>query len=431
MPISEAPPRPPALLPFRGRFFYGWAVVFAFLVIGTLTFGVRSSFGVFFVSLETEFGLPRAATSSIASAYQIFGCMTSFICGWAADKYGPRTVLTIMGISTGLGMLLTSQTSSFWQLYLTYGILTAIGTGPTAVLMMSTVSRWFVKKRGLALGIATIGGGMGTFAVPPLAAFLISHADWRTAFLVMALSFAPVMLILSRLVKRNPREVGSYPDGVKTNLSDVVGSAIHSTSGLSWKQAARTRSLWMVLFTWGTFSATLFLITTHIIPHMTDIGFSATEAALFLSILGGVTIACRIPLGYLTDRVDGKAITSACGILFVVSALSLVWVKELWLFYLIAAACGIVWAGFGPPLIMVVGNTFGVAHLGAIFGTLDVGFGLGAAIGPAVGGYVFDISGSYNLAFIIGAAGMLVCSILVLLVRREYHPPPETPGKTS
>ena len=198
----------------RKRLFYGWVMIAAFLVFGIVLFGINSSFGFFFKSIEGEFNLTRAVTSAITSTNQIIVGICALITGLALDRYGPKTVVLIMGIFAGLSLLLTSQTTSVWQLFVTYSVLLSIGIGPAYVVLSSTISRWFDKKRGIALGISGAGLGLGTIVISPLATYLISNFDWRTAYMVIGLLVWIVVIPISWLLKRDPRDIGALPDGM-------------------------------------------------------------------------------------------------------------------------------------------------------------------------------------------------------------------------
>ncbi len=169
----------------KDRLFYGWVLVIAFFIIQAILLGVNTSFGVFFKSIEREFDLSRATTSAIFSVSSLLSCLFSVLGGWASDRYGPRVVLFLMGLFTGLSLVLTSQTNAAWQLFITYSLLLSTGIGAIYVVTMSTISRWFDKKRGLALGIAMSGSGLGMVVMALLAALLISKCQWRIADLVI------------------------------------------------------------------------------------------------------------------------------------------------------------------------------------------------------------------------------------------------------
>ena len=160
---------------------------------------MRFSFGVFFKSIEAEFDWSRAATSGVFSAYMVVSSVVVIAAGWAVDRYGPRIIILLMGLFTGLSLLLTSQISSPWQLFITYSLLLSIGTGAMHVVLTSTASRWFEKKRGFALGIASSGAGLGMVIMSPFAAYLISGFGWRMAYIVMGLIAWLIAIPLSRL----------------------------------------------------------------------------------------------------------------------------------------------------------------------------------------------------------------------------------------
>ena len=409
----------------KDRVFYGWVVVVAFIIMGTTFLGIRISFGVFFKSLESDFGLSRAATSAVFSAYMVLGCIFAMVCGWALDRYGPRVIVLLMGIITGLSLLLTSQATLPWHLFITYSLLLALGTNSTYIVTMSTVSRWFSKKRGLALGIAGSGAGIGTIIMPPLATFLITAFDWRMAYIVMGAMAWLIVIPLSVLLRKDPYQIGALPDGEKSVLTDIpIGETetVEETlqSGdLSLSQAFRTRSFWLFLSLWLFFATNTFLVLTHMVPHITDTGFSAGEAAAVLSLMGIVTIAGRVVMGIVADRIGRKNGCIICLFCQLGAMIWLVWAQDLWVFYVFAVVYGFAYAGMSTVMAAIVSDTFGLSRIGAILGVLELGFGAGAALGPAIGGFIFDVTNSYDIAFLIGAFAMLIATLLIPPIRRE------------
>jgi len=413
-----------SLFGLKDKVFYGWVVVTAFFVIGITLYGIHFSFGVFFKSIEGEFNLTRAATSAILSANMLLAGIFSFFAGWALDRYGPRIVVLLMGIFTGLSLLLTSQTSALWQLFITYSLLLAMGTGALYVVPMSAVSKWFDKKRGLALGLASLGIGLGTMIMAPFATYLISILDWRGAYFVIGIIAWLVVIPLSRLLKKGPSEVGALPDDVKSYSKDVKSTEgsiqLHDSSLL---RVFRTRSFWLLVFIWFFFASCLFLVFTHLVPHVTDMGFSAGEAATVLSLVGVASIVGRVVMGIASDRLGRKLAAITCTLLQAGAMVWLIWSQDLWMFYLFALVFGFATSGFGITMAALIGDTFGVGKLGAILGVLEIGFGVGAAVGSAMGGLIFDINQSYFLAFLIEAAAMLVVTLLVALIKRATSRP--------
>ena len=151
------------ILDSRNRIFYGWIVVVSFLLIGIVLYGTVQSFGVFFKSIESAFSITRAATSAVVSTHTVLAGVAAFITGWLLDKYGPKRVVLLMGFFTGLSLILTSFTSSPWQLFVTYGVLLPLGTGAVYVVSTSVISRWFNKRRLGSIPLARSGRTFGTF----------------------------------------------------------------------------------------------------------------------------------------------------------------------------------------------------------------------------------------------------------------------------
>ena len=406
----------------REKIFYGWVVVLVFLTIGVTLYGIRFTFGIFFKSIESEFELTRAATSAVISASMVLSGVSAFIAGWALDKYGPKIVVLMMGLLTGLSLVLTGFTDSLWQIFITYSLLLAMGLGALFVVPMSVVSRWFDKKRGLALGIASSGVGLGMVIMAPFATYLIANFEWRTAYTVIGIIAWVVVIPLSRLLKKEPSEIGELPDGVQSKPPVPAGAVNDNQSSfLTLSQAFKTRSFRVALIMWPLYSSNVFFMMTHLVPHITDIGFSPATAASILSLLGGTTIAGRVLLGNISDRIGRKLTVSICALLQAGSLALLVWGQELWMLYLVAFAYGLGFGGMSPVLAALAGDTFGMGSIGAILGMLEVSFGFGGALGALIGGIIYDVNGSYLPAFAVWTVIMLTVSILVRLIKVEKY----------
>jgi len=290
---------------------------------------------------------------------------------------------------------------------------------------MSTVSRWFDKNRGLALGIAGSGVGFGTVIMAPFATYLISSFDWRMAYVIMGLIAWLTVIPLSRLLRKDPYEIGALPDGVKSDSIDrCLSKSINEEDDnqpidFSPVQAFRTRSFWLIMFIWLFYASCLFLVFTHLVPHATDIGFSAGEAATVLSLIGGSAIAGRVLMGIASDRIGSKLTAIICSLVQAGALLWLIWAQDLWMLYLFALVYGFAYSGMSPSMAALIGGTFGLRRLGTILGILEIGFAIGAASGSAIGGLIFDVSNSYFLAFLLVSVAMLVVAILIALIKQE------------
>ncbi len=408
----------------NSKIFYGWLIVAATLLILCVLQGMRYSFGVFFNSFETEFMLSRTTTSTIVSAFMVFIALFGTFNGLALDRYGPRIVFSIMGVITGLSLLVTSQMHYLWQVFFSYSLLLAIGIGGAMPLVSSTVSRWFNKNRGLAIGITTSGVGFGSLIVAPTAGFLISSFDWRTAFIIMGISIIIIVLLLSAILRKEPADIGTVPDGPKSKRSADKSETKPNGSdnvGLSLRQAIKTKSYWFISIALMIFSMCLVLILTHIVPHAIDLGFSTLEASTILSVMGACHIISRLLGGRIADIV-GTRLPAACyPLLGVAGFMILIWSHNLYSLYIFAVIFGLCWGGWGVIMVNHVVNVFGSRYSGALLGSTEIPYAMGSAIGSALGGFIYDINGSYIPAFIIAAIGLAINSPLIIQTgKKEY-----------
>jgi len=408
---------------FKNKVFYGWVVVATFLVIGTVIYGLQNSFGVFFKSIESAFLLTRTSTSTIFSVQNVFGCVLAFIGGWAVDKYGPRMIALFIGFFTGLSLLLTSQTNEFWQLFVTYSLLFSV-LGACYTTIISVVSRWFDKNRGLAIGIAGSGIGLGPVAIAPFAAYLITSFDWRMAYIILGLMAWLIVIPLSWLLKKSPDGTGIAANNTSSSSAESIIVQAKDAAGdqpaeFSFRDATKTRSFWLFGSVWLLTAFCHFLILIHIVPHATDIGISPMGAATVLSVIGASFVAGRLLMGKVSDVIGRKKTAIICSLFVTISLLCLIWTKDLLMLYIFAVVYGFAQGGLDTSMAALIGDTFGMRNIGMITGTLQLTYGIGMIIGPAVGGFVFDVNSSYFVAFVVLIFIMLIVTLLLAFTRQE------------
>jgi MFS family permease len=404
----------------KNRFFYGWVVVVAIFIISFIMKGVDSSFGVFFTSFESTFGLSRATTSAVLSVRMAFSCLSAVLGGWAIDRYDPRVVFSIMGLFIGISLILTGQTAAAWQLFVTYSLLLSIGIGAYYVVTMSTILRWFSRRRGIAIGIASSGGGLGIAFVAPLAAFLIESFEWRNAFMIMGVIVWLVILPIVQLLRKDPYEIGALPDGATPDdRTSRIKEDTASPPIVSLVKVFQTKNFWSFLFIWILLAFSFIFVLTHIVPHATDLGFSAIQSAIILSLIGIAMIAGGLVTGVLTNKISAKVIAVIGSLLQAGVLLWLVWGQKLWMLYLFGLLYGFTMGGLNTAITVLVGGAFNLKDIGKILGVLEIGIFIGAALGPYFGGLIFDVSSSYNLAFLIMAGTVLVRTLFVALITQE------------
>ncbi len=173
------------------------------------------------------------------------------------------------------------------------------------------------------------------------------------------------------------------------------------------------------MFIWLFYAFNLLLVLTHIVPHVTDIGFSSEEAAIFLSVISGMSIVGLVLMGRVSDSIGRKTTAIICSLLLMVAMISLIWAQNLWMLYLFAITYGFAQGGFVSPLTALIGDTYGLRNIGLIVSMLNIGWGIGAAIGPTIGGLIFDVKNSYSIAFLMAGAAMLIATLLIALIRQE------------
>jgi MFS family permease len=404
----------------KNKIFYGWFIVaFTVIIICTLL-GIQFSFTVFFKPLAAEFELSRFTTSSIFSLYMLLFSIFAIVGGLILDRYGPRRIFVLGGILAGISLLITSQTNAPWQLFLTYSFLLSLGISHVPSNSMALVSRWFIKKRRLALGLSSSGVSMANIIVAPVAASLLSGFGWRTSYMIMGLAALVIVIPLSLLLRRGPEDIGALPDGdasEQNNLDDIEQGSIEQP-GSTIVQTLKTPHFWLFFFIVFSMAVCLMMVMTHVVPHATDMGISTIAAASVLSFLGAFSIVSRLLIGKISNTIGINKALIVSMMVMVVSMFWLVWLRELWMFYVAAILLGLAWGGLEVGLIGMVADMFGVRNLGFTLGAVSMGFAIGAAVGPAVGGIIFDVRNSYTLAFV--AAGSLM--VLTALLSRLFLP---------
>lgn len=381
--------------------------------------GAQYSFGIFFKPVLNEFGWTRAATSGAYSVNSILYGVFSVTAGRLCDRFGPRLVVTTSGFLIGLGYLLMSQTSAIWQVYLFYGVLVSIGMSGCWVPLLSTTAKWFIKRRGLASGIAVSGVGVGIIIMPPLANQLISSYGWRTSYIIIGLIVLAGTVISAQFIRRDPSQMGLIAYGADTVKVESPHLQVH---GFSLQEAIRTRQFWMICVMFLCANFCLQTVIVHLVPYATDIGVSATAAATVLSVIGVVSIGSKIGAGSIADRTGSKRVMIVVSILMSASFLWLQSTSELWMLYVFAVVFGLAYGSFVSVQSPMVAEFFGLRAHGAILGPVVFAANIGGAIGSLVAGRIFDISGSYYWAFVLCAilgATSLILSILLRAVRNS------------
>ncbi len=400
----------------KPRLFYGYVIVALAFLVNSILGGTLYTFSVFFKPLSSEFGWSRAVTSGAFSLYMLLHGLLYIITGKLSDRFGTRIVLSGSGFFVGLGYLLMSQISAIWHLYLFYGVIIAIGMSGSFVPLTSAVTRWFAnhKKRGLMVGIAVAGVGVGTMIMPPVANWLISSYGWSTSYAVIGVMVLVLIMLAAQFLRRAPGQMQQLPhgqSGVQEEGSNV------EVRELSLKEAIRTRQFLVLSAAYFGFGVLLQAIMVHIVIHAIGLGISTSVAANIFVAIGGLGVTGRIIMGSASDRIGNKSVLIVC---FALMAVALVWLlvaKEAWMLFLFAVVFGFAYGGLVAAQSPAVADLFGMSSHGVILGVIVSIITIGAAVGPVMAGGIFDITGSYNFAFLVCIAFSIVSLILTLFLK--------------
>jgi len=394
------------------RFFYGYIVVFVGFIILTMTYSAQYCFGVFFKPILGEFGWTRAVTSGAFSLSMIISGLAGIPMGILNDRIGPRIVLTLCGLLLGVGLLLMSRVTTIWHFYLFYGLVIGIGVG-SMVPLVSTVARWFVKRRTFMSGIVVAGTGMGAVIGPPVADRLIAAYDWHLAYIILGCIVLITIVVSAQFLRRDPSQKGQVPYGEYLENEQPKPR----NDDFTVKEAVASGQFWLVFGQFICFGFCLFVIMVHIVPHATDLGISTISAAGILALIGVVSIVSKIAMGRVGDIIGNKKGFIIGFILVLLSLSWLLFTRELWGFYLFAVIFAV---GFGAHIAQhspAVAGLFGLTMHGSIYGILGVGMTAGEALGPVVAGYIFDITKDYKIAFIVTIMVCITGLILTALTK--------------
>ena len=384
------------------------------MIMSTM-WGVYYAFGVFFMPVLNEFGWTKAMTSGAFSLASLMNGLLAVAMGGLTDKFGPRMVMTVCGLFLGLGFMLMSQVSHVFHLYLFYGIFVGVGMSGSFIPLTSTVARWFFKRRGLMTGIVAAGSGIGALIGPPVASRLIPVYGWRMSYLILGGITLFAVVLSAQLIKRDPTQVGQAPYG--ENRAEQAGLDLR-VEGLSLREAIYSPKFWVFFTTGFCYGYCVFTIMVHLTPHAIESGISAVHAASILATIGCFSIVGKLLLGRAGDRVGNRRTLMLGFILMSLALIGLVPARIGWMLFLIAGLFGFAFGGIAVSHSPLVAELFGLRSHGVIFGVFGMSVGWGGAMGPYLTGYLFDVTDSYWMAFLLCAVISLIGILFAALLRR-------------
>ena len=399
----------------KAKYFYGYNIVAAGFTIQAVCIGALFAYGVFFKDIQAEFGWSRATISGASSLALFMMGAVGVLAGKLNDRIGPRILIVASAGFLGLGYLLMSRIQSPWQLYLVFGILAGIGFSTHDVITLSTVARWFEKRRGAMSGIVKVGTGSGQLLGPMMATLLLAIFGWRSANIIIGATALIALMLVAQLMRRDPQGMGLLPDGRRETTDSQADGG--EEPGVSLKEAARIEQFWTICMTEFAIFFCLFTIVVHIVPHARDLGLAPAYAAGVLSTIGGVSILGRILMGAANDRIGGKRALIICIVVLFCSFIWLQLASNAWMLFLFAVIYGFAHGGFFTVVSPMVAELFGTDSHGILFGIILFCGTLGGAVGPLIAGRIFDVTGSYQMVFFVLLVLSLTGFVLMMFLR--------------
>jgi MFS family permease len=378
-------------------------VVAICVAMNMLARGVSETYAVFLLPLEREFGSARAALTAIYSTYMLVHGLAAPLAGLLFDRVGPRMLYAGGALSLGGGYYLAGSLEQVWQFHLCVGVLGGIGVAAMGMVPASAlVSRWFRARLGTAMGFTYAGLGMGVIVVVPFTQWLIERGGWRSAYTSLGgflLLLVPVLLILPwrQFAAGNPDYLGR--------------PGPRSPEGWTLARAIRTAAFWGLFAVFFFTAASIFGTILQAVAYLVEIGFEPIEAATAFGALGVMSVLGMVATGWLADRV-GRRQTVTVTFALTVAGIGLLFLLAhfpyYWLLVAFVLCFGVSQGSRGPVVSTLCAELFPGGGIGAIYGTLTLGMGTGAAFGAWVSGWLRDATGGYEAIFLFSAVTALL-----------------------
>jgi MFS family permease len=411
----------------RTRYFWGWYVVTGAFLILAVNYGARYSFGVFVQPMVAEYGWSRSVISAGMSIQVLAYGFGGIFAGRLADRIAPRWIITAGAGLMAAGLLLTALIREPWQFYVTYGVFSGFGAACMGVVVCnSSVGKWFIRKRGLAIGISSVGIGVGTMATVPLAGLIVKVYGWQMGFVCLAACVLIIGVGLSQWLmgKTKPEDYGLRPDGGGAGREAYASDPLPidvAYAPPSLRPILGSSPFWIMAICYSLAVMSEMSVMVHLIAYALDQRIDKVAAASSLGIIGMASIPGRFFFGWLSDRIGDAKYASALGFLLMAAGIFLL-LKTTSVATLFAYALlfGFGYGSMSALMPFLLADRFGRHILGASYGVL-VFFvtAIGGGAGPVITGYIYDLTGSYTDAWLLNLAVLVIVSFLIHTLKKR------------
>ena len=443
--MSYSPNSAPAGRVYSGDVFYwhyAWMIVTIIAIMQMVGSSIRMAFGVFIYPLSDEFGWSQGSITLAYALSSIVTALVSPLAGSLGDRFGARKSM-MLGCTMFIGgMLLIGLVNQVWQFYLTFGVLLGVAQAVFLVPLIPSAMTWFRRHLGVGMGFLMAAWGLGPALTAPIMGFMIQQLGWRDTFWVTAAASAVIMAVLIAKYSNRPADRGLEPYGALPGDPPASRRAPSVDRVKLFTRFMRhTKAYWNLSSIHFLGCVGHAVILVYIVPIAIEEGISVVVAAGLLTVLSGVSIGTRLATPVLSDYVGPKTVMTVAYVLQGVPVVMLFWTHDVWLFYVFAAVFGIGYGGEAGGFPILNRRYYGQAPVGSAHGFQMLGAGLGMAVGGWVGGIIYDIWGSYDLALVISVAASLLGAVSIVLLERtdrllipdwetEYLPEDEEPEPT-
>ena len=412
----------------RGGFFYGWVIVAVAFIGGGFSSGVHIwGLSVFVLPMTGELGWSRTAFFTALTLRSLLGGFLAPVVGpWLDTRRGPR--LLVLGGAIVLGASLASirWVHEPWQFWLLFGMLGAVSDmGSGFVVSQTLVPKWFVRRRGRALGVATMGTGLGALVFPVSVSALVSAIGWRDAWTILGIAAVVVLVPLALLLRTRPEDVGMLPDGdTKPPATGEIEAAHREERSLTRRQALRTPAFWLLLSGSAFIGIGIVGFQSNWLPYLKESGFSSVQASVSIAIYGGLSGLSRPLWGLLSERIPPRYLMVVVTTLTAASILMLLNVRTVPMLASYMTIAGLVMGGYIILQSLIVANYFGRAHLGGVTSAMRPLLTVSMAASPLLAGVLYDARGNYTLVFLMAMAAWFVAGLIVLMAKPPLRTTP-------
>ena len=405
------------------KIFYGWFILVAGFFILFVSAGARNGLGFFVIPMTEEFEWSRKTISLAFGIGWFTNAITQPFIGRLYDKLGGRIVISISVLVIGISSVLLSFTNSLWFLIIIYGIIMSVASGGASLVTIHAVlARWFHRRRGMAISLATSGASAGSLIIAPFTAYVILLLGWRITWGILGIMILAIGLPMALLIIRNnPSETGDSPDGEpfpsgSTSAPSSKPNLSYRSESDSWTDALGSLPIWQLTSAYFVCGITTAIISFHYVPFALDQGFSIATAGLAFGLMNGLNLVGVLTTGFLSDKVSRKTILGSVYAVRASAFIMLIFAPSvigLWSFAIIA---GLSWAASAHLTSSITADIYGLKTMGTIVGFATLAHQMGGAISIYLAGLLYDMYGSYDVPFFISGSLLIVASVVSYLI---------------